>query len=79
MDTLRILSQTLFVRLFTRLPGRARNQRGASALEYIVLAAVIVIAVSVGALLLTTGEGGNPIKDTFQDISNAITGAEPAE
>jgi pilus assembly protein Flp/PilA len=79
MDMLKTLSQALFVRLFTQLPGRARNQRGASALEYIVLAAVIVLAVSAGALLLTSG--GNPIETTFQDIADALPGgaAEPSE
>jgi pilus assembly protein Flp/PilA len=47
MDMLKTLSQALFVRLFTQLPGRARNQRGASALEYIMLAAVLVTALAV--------------------------------
>jgi len=74
MDMLKTLSQALFVRLFTQLPGRARNQRGASALEYIVLAAVIVIAVSVGAALL----GDSTISDAFQKIKDAITGPAPA-
>jgi pilus assembly protein Flp/PilA len=73
MDMLKTLSQALFVRLFTQLPGRARNQRGASALEYIVLAAVIVIAVSAGAALL----GDDTIKGVFQKIKDAITSSAP--
>tara|TARA_B100000676_G_C18049891_1_gene830418 strand:- start:1121 stop:1369 length:249 start_codon:yes stop_codon:yes gene_type:complete len=75
MDMLKTLSQTLFVRLFTQLPGRARNQRGASALEYIVLAAVIVIAVAVGAAVLAGGDN-NPIECTFSGIKDAVTGAD---
>lgn len=48
-----------------------RRQRGASALEYIVLAAVIVVAVSAGALLLG---GSGAIEQTFSDIVTAIRG-----
>jgi pilus assembly protein Flp/PilA len=35
-----MIAQFVFARLYTQLPGRARKQRGASALEYIALAAV---------------------------------------
>lgn len=38
---------SLMARLFTRMPGRARGQRGASALEYIVLAAALIIIIGV--------------------------------
>ncbi|PHQ93112.1 MAG: hypothetical protein COB48_09275 [Pseudoalteromonas sp.] len=79
MDTLRTLSQTLFVRLFTQGPGRARNQRGASALEYIVLAGVIVLVVVAGALLLAPDNSSGPIYDTFDSIKNSLTDAAPAE
>ncbi|MEQ3724520.1 hypothetical protein [Alcanivorax sp.] len=72
MDMLKTLSQALFARLYTQLPGRARKQRGASALEYIVLAAVIVIAVAAGAALL----GDDTISSAFQGVKDAITGGE---
>ena len=47
MSTLTMISQFIFARLYTQLPGRARKQRGASALEYIVLAAAIIVIVGV--------------------------------
>ncbi|PHR68103.1 hypothetical protein [Alcanivorax sp.] len=67
MDMLR----TLFVRLFTQLPGRARNQRGASALEYIVLVALIVVIVVAGISFVDQGT----IDAIFQPIEDAFTGA----
>ena len=66
MSTLTRLTQILFVRLFTQLPGRARNQRGASALEYIVLAAAIILIVGVLATLF--GDGDNPLSDAFSQL-----------
>lgn len=53
--------------------GQKEKQKGASALEYIVLAAVIVIAVAVGAWALLGGEGKNAIKDKFDDIHTEMT------
>ncbi len=47
MSTLTMISQFVFARLYTQLPGRARKQRGASALEYIVLAAALIIIIGV--------------------------------
>ena len=47
MSTLTMISQFIFARLYTQLPGRARKQRGASALEYIVLAAALIIIIGV--------------------------------
>ena len=44
MSTLTMISQFVFARLYTQLPGRARKQRGASALEYIVLAAALILS-----------------------------------
>ena len=49
MSTLTMISQFIFARLYTQLPGRARKQRGASALEYIVLAAALIIIIGVFA------------------------------
>ena len=45
MSTLNEMFRLLMIRLYTQLPGRARNQRGASALEYIVLAASLIIII----------------------------------
>lgn len=47
MSTLTMISQFVFARLYSQLPGRARKQRGASALEYIVLAAALIIIIGV--------------------------------
>jgi pilus assembly protein Flp/PilA len=75
MDMLKTLSQALFVRLFTQLPGRARNQRGASALEYIVLAVVVVLVVAAGAVAISDNVG-----TVWENIGNALSSdaAEPA-
>jgi len=53
--------------------GQKEKQKGASALEYVVLAAVIVIAVAVGAWALLGGDGNNAIKDKFNDIHKEMT------
>jgi len=58
-------SQRLAARLFSRGRTQADKQRGASALEYIVLAAVIVIAIITA---LTTTDIASKITDTFQTI-----------
>lgn len=58
-------SQQLAARLFCRGRTQADKQRGASALEYIVLAAVIVIAIITA---LTTTDIASKITDTFQTI-----------
>tara|TARA_R100000501_G_scaffold8915_1_gene18155 strand:+ start:1159 stop:1407 length:249 start_codon:yes stop_codon:yes gene_type:complete len=60
-----IASQQLAARLFSRGRTQADKQRGASALEYIVLAAVIVIAIITA---LTTTDIASKITDTFQTI-----------
>ncbi len=61
--------QSLMVRLFTQMPTRGNRQRGASALEYIVLAAVIVIAVAVGAAFV-----GPKISPVFESIAEKLPG-----
>jgi len=58
-------SQQLAARLFSRGRTQADKQRGASALEYIVLAAVIVIAIITA---LTTTDIASKFTDTFQTI-----------
>ncbi len=65
MSTFKAMFDLLMIRLFTQLPGRARNQRGASALEYIVLAAALIIIIGVRA----TNDGvQNAINTAFTDL-----------
>ena len=71
------VSQQLAARLFSRGRTQADKQRGVSALEYIVLAAAIVIAVIAGAALLGGADGA--ITTTFQNIADELTGAEAEE
>ena len=61
MSSISRFYHSLLARLFTRMPGRARGQRGASALEYIVLAAALIIII-----------GGLATNDT---VSTALEGA----
>lgn len=63
------VTQWLAVRLYTRGSSRADRQRGASALEYIVLAAVIVaILIAIGA----TGFG-DKLKEAFENLVPTVT------
>jgi|GEM_PF-7114135 len=55
--------------------GQKEKQKGASALEYIVLAAVIVLAVAAGAWLLV-GEN-NTIGEKFNEIKCSLTSSDP--
>lgn len=65
MRSIETLIQTLYVRLFSQLSTRAHKQRGASALEYIVLAAVLVAAlIAVGVWL----SNGNGFQGFFSDL-----------
>ena len=65
MISLTKLSQFLLVRLYTQLPGRARNQRGASALEYIILAAVLIAII---AFLATNGTVQETLEAAFDNL-----------
>lgn len=67
------LTSLLKSRFQTVAHGSKEKQKGASALEYVVLAAVIVIAVAVGAWALLGGDGKNAIKDKFNDIHTEMT------
>lgn len=58
--------QSLMVRLFTQMPTRSNRQRGASALEYIMLAAVIVGLLV--AIALAYEGANNPIKKFFDGL-----------
>ena len=54
--------------------GQKEKQKGASALEYIVLAAVIVIAIGAAAYLFLGGGGDNVVSEKFEAISDCISG-----
>ena len=72
MSTFKDMFRLLMIRLYTQLPGRARNQRGASALEYIVLAAALIIIIGVLATNDTVQTTINTaFTDLFTDASNA--------
>ncbi len=66
MSTLTMITQFVFARLYTQLPGRARKQRGASALEYIVLAAALIIII--GVLATAFSGDDNPLVDAFEGL-----------
>ena len=72
MDTLRALSQTLLTRLFTKHLGRAHNQRGASALEYLVLAGVIVLVIGAAAFLVFGSGDSGFLNDAFQGLADCV-------
>lgn len=72
MSTLTMIVQFVFARLYAQLPGRARKQRGASALEYIVLAAALIIII--GVLSQNTAVRGalnTAFTDLFSDAQTA--------
>lgn len=73
IQSINTATQFLMARLFSQMPTRSNRQRGASALEYIVLAAAIIIIVgfalnndTVKTLLRTTFSG------LFTDAGNAV-------
>lgn len=71
MSTFKNMFRLLIVRLYTQLPGRARNQRGASALEYIVLAAALIIVIGVAISTV----GSDAIETAFSNLfSDAADG-----
>lgn len=62
-------SQQLAARLFSRGRTQADKQRGASALEYIVLAAAIVVALVAASVIF-----GDEIPGIFQDLFDQVPG-----
>jgi len=75
MSTLTMISQFVFARLYTQLPGRARKQRGASALEYIVLAAALIIIIGVLATNDTVKDAlEGAFEGLFSDATNGGAG-----
>ena len=74
MSTLTMISQFVFARLYTQLPGRARKQRGASALEYIVLAAALIIIIGV---LATNGTVRTALETAFTNLFTEASDTTP--
>jgi len=66
ITNIQLITQKLAARLYTAAPTRADKQRGASALEYIVLAAAIIAIV--GVLATLWGDGNNPLSRAFQQL-----------
>ncbi|MCU5782138.1 hypothetical protein MA04_01438 [Alcanivorax balearicus MACL04] len=63
--------QSLMVRLFTQMPTRSNRQRGASALEYVVLVALIVVIIVAAIAFLDE----SAVSAVFAPIKSAISGA----
>ncbi len=74
MSTLTMIAQFVFARLYTQLPGRARKQRGASALEYIVLAAALIIIIGVMA---TNGTVSTALETAFTNLFTDASDTTP--
>ncbi|MCE7510630.1 Flp family type IVb pilin [Alloalcanivorax xenomutans] len=74
IQSINTATQFLMARLYTQLPTRSNRQRGASALEYIMLAAVVIAIL----VFLSTNQGvRNSIRDAFQNIFD--TGGQAAQ
>ncbi|MAX56710.1 MAG: hypothetical protein CL537_14565 [Alcanivoracaceae bacterium] len=71
MNSLNTFCQGLMARLYARSSGGARKQRGASALEYIVLAAALIIIIGVAV----ANGAGDALTGAFTDLfSDAAAG-----
>ena len=71
IDNIRFTTQKLAARLYSVAPSRADKQRGASALEYIVLAAVLIVII--GGLSQT--EAADKIKGAFTGLFDSASSA----
>ncbi|MBF1803400.1 hypothetical protein [Alloalcanivorax profundimaris] len=74
ITNVQLIIQKLAARLYTAAPTRADKQRGASALEYIMLAAVII---AILVFLSTNTAVQNALRDAFADVFN--TGGKAAQ
>lgn len=75
ITNIQLITQKLASRLYSVAPTRADKQRGASALEYIVLAAVIIGIIS----LLATTDAADTIQEAFTGLfTNAKTAGDNA-
>lgn len=50
-----------------------KDRAGATAIEYVLLAALIAVAIIAGATML-----GTEINNTFTEVTDALQGAQPA-
>ena len=64
MSKITRLYKAMLVRLFARVPGRAHQQRGASALAHIVLAAALILIIAIGI----NAVGSGAIEEAFQSL-----------
>ncbi|MBA4719501.1 hypothetical protein [Alloalcanivorax xenomutans] len=70
--------QSLMVRLFTQMPTRSNRQRGASALEYIVLAAGLIIVIAAAAAFLNKNNSlGQAFTDLFGKAQQEVNDSQP--
>ena len=69
------LIQQLFIRLYSHLPTSASRQRGATSLEYLMLAAVVI---AILVFLSTNTEVRQAISDAFSNIFNVGSDAADA-
>ncbi|MBU58759.1 MAG: hypothetical protein CL543_07745 [Alcanivorax sp.] len=67
ITNIQLITQKLAARLYTAAPTRADKQRGASALEYIVLAAAIVVA-----LVLASTIFSDEVPTLFQGLFDEV-------
>ncbi|WP_133492732.1 Flp family type IVb pilin [Alcanivorax sp. 24] len=67
IQSINTATQFLMARLFSQMPTRSNRQRGASALEYIMLAAVVVGLLVALALAFGT-DATNPLITFFKDL-----------
>ncbi|KAF0805786.1 hypothetical protein A6D6_02047 [Alcanivorax xiamenensis] len=70
IQSINTATQFLMARLFSQMPTRSNRQRGASALEYIVLAAAIIIIVG----LLAASGAGDKLIEVFEGLFDDAAG-----
>lgn len=74
IEAINTVIQQIFVRLYTRGGSRADRQRGVSALEYIVLAAVLIAII----LLLANSGLGTVLSDKFKALFSSASSVTSA-
>lgn len=60
-------------KLFVRLAMARSNERGATAIEYALIAALIAVAA-----IVVMGQVGTEVTNTFTDVNDALAGPPPA-
>lgn len=62
----------LYVKSVNKMNGLVQNERGSQTLEWIGIAAVVVIAVGVISTAFSGGDFGNTVKDKFVEFIDKI-------